>query len=1296
LETQATAQTISGIGLTELRPYITNSSEGGDAENTASRAALKTNQDQETLLKRADDFAKESLYDTACGLWQSVLNNSGDTLTSTDDQVYFAMSVAIEDRLAKLPPEGLRAYRVIADGEAMALLAGEKNREKALAEVARRYFMSSLGDDAAYELGCLALDRHDFVGAARMFDKVLNKHPDPTPPRGEVLIRFAFANARLGDSESATKAYKQVAESPGRPSREALTAVEHDISLVHRPTSTGSHGDWLMAYGNATRQGYMPALPAATMSSKLTEIWGYTFPIDVNSADRGKVFRGGYSFLPNAVPSDSPSATHSDGERYVLKRIVVSYDRIAVAPQMQMPAEYAKSMESLIPRWVGNHWRPSGQLLFHEGNVIFKTHNDITSWNTSVKTREPNWRSVWVNQYWPNSSPSPVPNSTHARGWQRPSNPTDIMLFGDRVRYAMSVCDGVVYSVEGERQGRIGERVGVSPGANSGQQLGSRARSNFLTAYDAKTGKPKWRHEPVSPVAEGLQRRVGFLAAPVAYGHSLLVPVMDDDSLYIYALSRDTGEALWKSYLCDNPADGAWPWQRVCIAIDGRDAYINSGSGVIFSIDASSGAIRMAIGYDRNLRPGAQLNQNGYGGGFVQLDGWDEDVVIPYGKGIMVMATDSNYLSCYDRRSGKLLWRSPRKPFPDQDGGDYYLGMRDGQIYVAGHNVLRRYDGEFGNLRRQTEHEDSFGRGVLTEDAVYIPLRNQIVKYDLETLEEIGRVDVSLATEEPIGNLYSDGEKLWVQSANRVYALTTLEHRLALLEESVKAGNPNALLERMQLRLQADKIPGAFEDLRTAFANLEKEADRQFAIERTLDLLSENNLAESEPERTLRYLADVGVDQNGSLYAEIHPDTIEQMGQLVSTSLQGVKRDSIKGLAETALKLQGTLPSKYQRPILAQALVATAGPADKKMLMAAVATPETTGIALEAFAAVAGKEAVPQLTKLAKEGKPEIRYASARALANLGDRSSIAAFIALMESDLPTIRSRSASSLQALTGEEFGFNAYGTVEERTASIENWQDWAVESGGDVKLIVPLPDVKAVLGRTLIAFYGQNKIVELDSSGKVRWQQTVPNPWACQGLPNGHRLVACYSQNLIIEYDAEGKEVWRKTGLPGNPFSVQRLENGNTLTACSNSERVVEIAPDGKIVWNVQVSGRPMDARRLPDGQTIVALANTNSVVLVDKEGKIQKTVSGRNGAVSVQPLENGNILVAQMNDSHVAETDWSGKVIWSRAVESQPYDIQRTLSGSTLVAGDSGVYELTNSGKILWRYKDSGASGVSRF
>ena len=71
--------------------------------------------------------------------------------------------------------------------------------------------------------------------------------------------------------------------------------------------------------------------------------------------------------------------------------------------------------------------------------------------------------------------------------------------------------------------------------------------------------------------------------------------------------------------------------------------------------------------------------------------------------------------------------------------------------------------------------KSSYGRGMLTPDGIYIPVEDEIYKFSLGgkngKAELLGKASVELGTGAPVGNLYSDGQKIWVLGANRVYAL---------------------------------------------------------------------------------------------------------------------------------------------------------------------------------------------------------------------------------------------------------------------------------------------------------------------------------------------------------------------------------------------------------------------------------------------------------------------------------------------------------------------------------------------
>ena len=68
---------------------------------------------------------------------------------------------------------------------------------------------------------------------------------------------------------------------------------------------------------------------------------------------------------------------------------------------------------------------------------------------------------------------------------------------------------------------------------------------------------------------------------------------------------------------------------------------------------------------------------------------------------------------------------------------------------------------------------------MLTPDGIYLPIEDSIWKFDLHgtgtSAKKIGSATVDLGTGAPIGNLFSDGQRIWVVGANRLYALVPAE-----------------------------------------------------------------------------------------------------------------------------------------------------------------------------------------------------------------------------------------------------------------------------------------------------------------------------------------------------------------------------------------------------------------------------------------------------------------------------------------------------------------------------------------
>jgi hypothetical protein len=65
--------------------------------------------------------------------------------------------------------------------------------------------------------------------------------------------------------------------------------------------------------------------------------------------------------------------------------------------------------------------------------------------------------------------------------------------------------------------------------------------------------------------------------------------------------------------------------------------------------------------------------------------------------------------------------------------------------------------------------------------------------------------------------------------------------------------------------------------------------------------------------------------------------------------------------------------------------------------------------------------------------------------------------------------------------------------------------------------------------------QNKVVEIDRSGKIVKEIAVGGAHTASRLPNGNTLVAGMNNRFVAEYNSAGKEVWRRT-TEGRPWRI----------------------------------------------------------------------------------------------------------------------------------------------------------------
>lgn len=753
-------------------------------------ASLKTDPELEAILEKAERFRKEKQYGIASKLWQSVLERSGDALYSSNGDIYFSLSQQVEAVLASLPvDEGLSTYRISADANAKAILAeaGDPLDENALRLVVRKYFLSSIGDDAALTLSSIYMDQFDFVGAYRMLAKIANGYPDPSVSLVDVNVRMALCQAMMGEEANAVKAIEQAKELTNGIASRNLDSVEQSIpSLIQQKTGKQVEAGFGMALANRSRNGIMPALSSRYLENDLQAVWQYYFlPKTIRWAD--------------------------------LKRIkpILGEDALEDAEE-----SVTREEEAMVARWRKQLWQPSGDLVFDGDRVYFKTSVDLSVWNRKANDDEVVWRPLWRNKYQMDDSTMSTINiqSRLGRGSAtdpsfagKPNKSYEVQLFFDRISSQMAIQDGVLYNIEGGRfdstyvnyQSRRNSRMGVNY---------RRSRTNHLTAYEAATGKLLWtlpREIPsesktaanladafpkteviddVPVMDDGGEESThiasgGFMSTPIFYGGMLIAAVNHSGAIWAYGLDPENeGQTIWRSYLCDEPESGANPNAPINLSIEGSDLFASCGLGVVFILDPTTGLIRFAKPYPRTGTAQTITTSGRWRVNTVNrlnFGSWLTDTVIPFGRQMVCFSSDARHIQALDRNTGKIIWQGESHPLEAKV--DYVIGVHEDILYAGGRETILAFNlADEGRMvwggKKLFNDEFSYGRGMVTDNGVFIPVEDKILLYSLDGSSEgepqlLKTIKVQLGTGAPVGNLYSDGDKIWVHGANRVYAL---------------------------------------------------------------------------------------------------------------------------------------------------------------------------------------------------------------------------------------------------------------------------------------------------------------------------------------------------------------------------------------------------------------------------------------------------------------------------------------------------------------------------------------------
>jgi outer membrane protein assembly factor BamB/tetratricopeptide (TPR) repeat protein len=355
-------------------------------------------------------------------------------------------------------------------------------------------------------------------------------------------------------------------------------------------------------------------------------------------------------------------------------------------------------------------------------------------------------------------------------------------------------------------QGRLYARLGsVSPRIVN---VTNRERSSRLICLDLAKSQGKLIWEKSS--ADLLGEKWSFEGAPVVVGGDLYVGLhmQDGQHTQINAACFDsaTGELRWNRKICAGPSGPALSQQLLTL---GENAlYYATDLGTVAALDPRDGALKWVVSYPRHEEDE------------IRLDPWTaHHGLIPcvFHEGRVYAApADSNRILAIDAENGVLLWERE----VDRQV-KWLLGVGQNNLIASG-DRLWFIDADTGRVVHIEGGRDpesfGYGRGLLVENLVYWPLRDEIIVLDQRTGRR-AQPPISLAVKQATGgNLAIVNGLLLIAEPTRLVAYNEYGRMIRRFEQEVTAHPESADLRLQLARVEesANQFDPAVADYRRA------------------------------------------------------------------------------------------------------------------------------------------------------------------------------------------------------------------------------------------------------------------------------------------------------------------------------------------------------------------------------------------------------------------------------------------------------------------------------------------------
>ncbi len=673
------------VAVEGLAPAAAQQSTRRGMGATVERSALIEN-----LFKQAQQGIDRQDWKLAVDSLQRILDHPQGAMIEKDAGYYESARNVAERRLAKLPPEGLAAYRVLNDGRADRLLklAIRDHAIQLMEQVVDRYLLTSSGPRASMLLTSWLLDNGQAVKVIRVLDRTKRLRPQASDLQQQMALRKTVAHAMLSQRELAIATAHQARGSDVAWPREQLQDLIASLPVTGSTNRTQSEERppvyWPMLGGGPERRGQMAEV-SPTLAGRLT--WSLPMP---DSLEDDWV-----SYLASPERGFPPTMEAIAGDGLLF---VNGQGRCAAIHLDTFQLAWASSslIESLSSRFVHQIRRLRGQFN-----------------RTETLSREERIGYDYAGQ------------SLCLAG--------DLLLTIESAREDLSLDDQGTAVQDRARPQLLNpwviRRAATDP-------TGARR----LVAYEAKTGNLRWvRGASADP--QSLLYRATFLGVPLPIKDELWCAVLADNDLFVVGLDRATGQPLHRIYLCTPIAGMQSTTASISISSDGAFLYIPTGQGLLFCVDLVGRQLNWAVRYERSRASQARhLNSSN-----ARRHSWRNSPPIIAGGILLLAPPDSDALIALDRTSGLTVWRAPR-------GHGLYLIAAGPSTAWLGGPTISCVSLATGDTIWRSNPVNPTGRAVLGGNQVLVPTAQGLLVLDAASGSTIDQKPLP-AHQPPLGNL---------------------------------------------------------------------------------------------------------------------------------------------------------------------------------------------------------------------------------------------------------------------------------------------------------------------------------------------------------------------------------------------------------------------------------------------------------------------------------------------------------------------------------------------------------------